>query len=1310
MDYPAIIQALQTISKEIELPSLLTSFMKIVLQQTKAHMAMILLENYGQWHIAAKSVAEQGDIKVIQAAFSDKDVPVSFAFFERVIRSHEKVFLPKSSQKQPTSEVRPSFVIYPLLASQQLQALLYLECSSADSTMFEILEILGQQAAISLANAKTYHDLQDTTTEQKAIEQTLKDSEYAYRRLVELSFDSVAIHINTKYVYVNLSGARLFGFDRPEDLIGRSVYDFVHPDDLETVNERIQKTQTEGFEVTLTEQKIVRSDGTVLHVEVAAVPITYQGQAAIQAIIRDVSHKKLSEAKLKASEEKFRTLTETMAVAVFIYQGDKNCYVNHYAEHITGYTQNELVAMNFWDIVHPDYKDLIKERGKARQEGRDTPSRYELKLIAKDGSERWIESTLGLIEYEGKPAVLGTSFEITTRKKIEAERRQLLQTEHEQRLVNETLANVFLALASPTTLEDVLNEILVQVQKIIAYDAADIALLKKNDLRIVHWQGYEKFGNEKSNILTTQHASDFPVDRTILRNKQPLVIADTYKHPQWVIVPEFEWIRSFIGLPLNLGDRAVGILRLVSNTPRQFTSENLKQLHSFARAAAIAIGNAQLYEQVSHELSDRKIAEQALSHTNQQLLALQNAGAILAFSRDSQFVLETVSIEMTNLINVQSCIIYDWHSKANTISIAANYNFSSATMLSNDPQRVDNYPIIKRVLQSRRSEQIHITQNYLSKADREYMQSIEAKTIVVFAMEYQDQLLGVVVAAEQKKARRFEYEEMALAQFLANQAASAIENARLFEKAQREIIERQRTEAALKESEANLKAIFDNSLQTFILLDHNYTIRSLNKSARYGLQLLTHKTVSEGNNFLDIAPDRDIDTICHHFDRALRGESTQHEYKIGIRNTDYWLECHYDPVVDDNSKVAGVCFSTIDISDRKKTAEALAAARARLWDEVHALLENTQTLVSRSSQEGLLEAIVNRAKSLMKAKGVAVILLNKETQEAKNITPKIIDLSTANNRQLFNSGSLIETALSKQQLQVSSLIYEERATKSIQRLLKLPKASTLVCAPLLIHHKKLGVLLLWRNEAFQEHDLNMVSAFASQAALGIESANLHRFNQQLAIQHERQRLARGLHDSVTQSIYSIGLAAETALKFLKDDSDSKSRAPIEYIHALSKSGLTEMREQLYRLHPVPLRDKDLVSALAEHCEQLSHQYELLIDFQASLKTPLTLIQQDELYYIARETLWNVIKHAQATHVELLLTQENSDILLSIKDNGAGFDLLILEQTETFGLRSVIERAELLNGYVIPQSKPGQGTYIMVRIPVGPDQTEIQTTF
>ncbi|MCB9077766.1 MAG: PAS domain S-box protein [Anaerolineaceae bacterium] len=1304
-----IIQASQAISREMEIGGLLEKFVKIILHQTSAHMAMVLLEQQGQWVIAATGQADQDRIEVLQAKSIEDHLPVSAAFVERVIRTKEKVVYSKGlSSSASASQNEPSrsndFVIYPLLADHELKGMVYLESWPAwRAEVFEVLHILTSQAALSLENAKVYQRLKDEVVEAKKTEESLKNSEARYRHLIELSFDSIAIHIDRKFVYINSAGAKLYGARCPKELIGRSIYDFVHPDDLDVVKPRIQRIETEGISISLTEQKLVRTDGQVITVEVAAVPIIYEGQPAIQAIIRDITPRKRDEAALIASETKFRTLTETTLSAVFIFQGDRNRYVNRYAQVITGYTEAELLAMNFWDIIHPEQRELVRERGLTRQQGQPVQNRYEIKILTKGGSPRWIEAALGIIEFEGKPAVLGTSFDITTRKKIEAEREQLLESERNQRLISDTLGQVFLALASHIRLEEVLDEILVQIRRTIAYDAANVALLDhQKTLHIVHWQGYEKYGNEETIARLAQQASDFPLDATIIRTHQPVIITDTYKHPQWIFIEELHWIRSFVGLPLYVGERILGILRLVGDSPGRFSVKDLKYLQPIAQAAAIAIENARLYEQVQRDLADLTQTEQALIKTNQQLLALQHAGATLAISLDSQHVLDTVSIELTNLVGGQGCIIYGWNSQANTISIAASYNVAPDRLMSYGEHWLDDYPLIKQVLISRRAEQINIDQDQLTDSNLTYLRALSAKAVLVLAMEFQDDLFGAVVLIEQKSARTFDYEEIALAQFLANQAATALENARLFEKTKQEMAERQQAEAALKESETNLRAIFDNSLQAFILIDLDHIIRAINKTAQYGLRLVTKNTVIVGDNFFDIVPPGDLDEICQGFDRALLGESAVHEYKIKLREIDYWVECHYDPVLDEDNQIIGVCFSSIDVSERKKAAQTIVANEARLREEMQILLQNTQALVSHFNSAELLESIVNRAKNLMQANGSVVILLGQDGRQLETITPKQFDISKYDSRQLLSPGSLIEKALTSREVQISDLGYTAYQMRTLQTLLQLPDTSTLVCTPLVIHNTNLGVLLLWRDDPFTDHELHMTSAFASQAALGLENARLYHHNQQLAIQQERHHLARGLHDSVTQSIYSMGLAAETALKFLGDAPDNKIRQPIEYIRGLSKTALTEMREHLYRLHPAPLHEKDVVLALREHCAQLANQHELEIDFQADLSAALTLDQQDGLYYMAREALWNVIKHAEAHRVEITLTQDTNDITLSIADDGIGFELAALNQNETMGLRSIYERADLLNGYAIPQSKPGYGTRLVITIPFEPE--------
>jgi PAS domain S-box-containing protein len=122
---------------------------------------------------------------------------------------------------------------------------------------------------------------------------------------------------------------------------------------------------------------------------------------------------------LRESEHIFRVLAETMPAAIFVHQGFQYVYVNPEAEKITGHTKEELLNMNFWDWVSPEYQEILRDRGLARLRGEKVVSRYEVKYRAKDGREGWADFAAGLIEYGGRPAVIAVAFDITKRKKAE---------------------------------------------------------------------------------------------------------------------------------------------------------------------------------------------------------------------------------------------------------------------------------------------------------------------------------------------------------------------------------------------------------------------------------------------------------------------------------------------------------------------------------------------------------------------------------------------------------------------------------------------------------------------------------------------------------------------------------------------------------------------------------------------------------------------------------------------------------------------------------------------------------------------------
>ncbi|MBD0318992.1 MAG: PAS domain S-box protein, partial [Gemmatimonadetes bacterium] len=135
----------------------------------------------------------------------------------------------------------------------------------------------------------------------------------------------------------------------------------------------------------------------------------------LRALDAELSQRDADAEAVRATDHQFQTLAETIAAATFIYQGSRFRYVNAAATELTGYSRAELLAMDFWTVVHPDHRDLVRERGLARQRGEALPDRYPFKLVRKDGTERWVDFTAGRIEFQGEPAGLGTAFDITER-------------------------------------------------------------------------------------------------------------------------------------------------------------------------------------------------------------------------------------------------------------------------------------------------------------------------------------------------------------------------------------------------------------------------------------------------------------------------------------------------------------------------------------------------------------------------------------------------------------------------------------------------------------------------------------------------------------------------------------------------------------------------------------------------------------------------------------------------------------------------------------------------------------------------------
>jgi len=252
--------------------------------------------------------------------------------------------------------------------------------------------------------------------------------------------------------------------------------------------------------------------------------------------------------------------------------------------------------------------------------------------------------------------------------------------------------------------------------------------------------------------------------------------------------------------------------------------------------------------------------------------------------------------------------------------------------------------------------------------------------------------------------------------------------------------------------------------------------------------------------------------------------------------------------------------------------------------------------------------------------------------------------------------------------------------------------------PLMAKDRAIGLLTLSHSQPryYKRQHANLVRALANQAAVALENARLYGQAQELATLQERQRLARELHDSVAQALYSIALGARTA-RTLLDRDPSKLAEPLDYVLELAQAGQAEMRALIFELRPESLEIEGLVTALKKQTEAVQARYGLKVVTELGKEPVLPFTVKEALYRIAQEALHNSVKHAHATTMELRLRTNAPGIMLEVIDNGVGFNP---EQSFPghLGVQSMRERVTHLGGALQITSAPGQGTQIRVMIP------------
>ncbi|MBU1874373.1 PAS domain S-box protein [bacterium] len=261
---------------------------------------------------------------------------------------------------------------------------------------------------------------------QRITESEASDAE-RYRRLVEFSPDGIVVHCEGKIVYANNAALKFAGATEPEQLIGKTVLSFVHPDYRDSVKKRIRQVM-EGKEAPLFEEKFISLDGAEKDVEVAAISFTWENKPAVQVVFRDISEWKHTQEMLQKSERKYRLISErtsdSIAITTFGFK-PTYLYVSPSVKTLLGYEPEELIGESVFKFVHPDDKKkmlpLLKryfsQKAKIFLTGRDSEvsETIEYRAIAKSGNWHYFQSTVNFIGND----LLFISRDITDKKQIE---------------------------------------------------------------------------------------------------------------------------------------------------------------------------------------------------------------------------------------------------------------------------------------------------------------------------------------------------------------------------------------------------------------------------------------------------------------------------------------------------------------------------------------------------------------------------------------------------------------------------------------------------------------------------------------------------------------------------------------------------------------------------------------------------------------------------------------------------------------------------------------------------------------------------
>ncbi|MEZ4671122.1 MAG: PAS domain S-box protein [Anaerolineae bacterium] len=450
----------------------------------------------------------------------------------------------------------------------------------------------------------------------------------------------------------------------------------------------------------------------------------------------------------------------------------------------------------------------------------------------------------------------------------------------------------------------------------------------------------------------------------------------------------------------------------------------------------------------------------------------------------------------------------------------------------------------------------------------------------------------------------------------------------------------------------------------------------------------TREDLIDTMNFVDLLSEQDHPRWKEAFSRLPdTGYVIDLEFQVRCKNGTYFtVLLNATAVYDDSGTFVNCHVTMFDISDRK---------RIELAEQEHrALTEGVSAIAARLGQtldlDEVLDLLLASVRRVVPHTTVSLMLI--DNQQGRIVRHFGFDV-TDQTFPLQNSGAMHHIMSTN-----SSMIFDDAPTIDIIDKL-MPESSvshrSYLGVPISIDDSVVAILHVTHTERkmFTARHAEHLKTLAAQASVAIQNARLYRQAQEFAMLEERQRLARDLHDAVSQTLFSASVVAETLPRMWDRQKPDDVKKGLAELKLLTRGALAEMRNLLAELRPNALTETNLITLLKQLTDATAGhvQIPILLDtssYNLTLPPDVRIV----FYRIAQEALSNIIKHARAQQVKITISAENEIVHMDISDDGRGFDQALLPEGH-YGLQIMHERALGIDAHLTVTSQIGVGTNI-----------------